>query len=136
MDKLQAMAVFVQIADSGSLTAAAHELDKSLPAIVRTLAALEQELQVRLLNRTTRRIALTEQGRLYLEQCRKILAEIEETERWLGNDQLEPSGMLTLTATWAASSAPRSRPTGPSPTSTWSTTGPSPWTPTRAAASN
>ena len=98
MDKLQAMAVFVQIADSGSLTAAARELDKSLPAVVRTLAALEQALQVRLLNRTTRRIALTEQGRLYLAHCRSILADIEETEQMLGNDQLEPSGLLTLTA--------------------------------------
>lgn len=98
MDKLQAMAVFVQIAESGSLTAAARELDRSLPAVVRTLAALEEEVQVRLLNRTTRRIALTEQGRLYLEHCRKILADIEETERLLGNDQQEPSGMLTLTA--------------------------------------
>ena len=98
MDKLQAMAVFVQIADSGSLTAAARELDKSLPAIVRTLAALEQELEVRLLNRTTRRIALTEQGRLYLAHCRKILADIDETEQMLGNDQLDPSGLLTLTA--------------------------------------
>jgi DNA-binding transcriptional LysR family regulator len=98
MDKLQAMAVFVQIADSGSLTAAARELDRSLPAVVRILAALEHKLQVRLLNRTTRRIALTEEGRVYLEHCRKILAEIAETESVLSNNQREPSGMLTLTA--------------------------------------
>ncbi len=98
MDKLQAMAVFVKIAESGSLTAAANNLDKSLPAVVRMLAALEKNLQVRLFNRTTRRIALTEEGRIYLDRCRKILAEIEETERLLCNDQVEPSGTITLTA--------------------------------------
>lgn len=98
MDKLQAMSVFVKIAENGSLTAAANSLGKSLPAVVRMLAALEKDLQVRLLNRTTRRIALTEEGRIYLERCRKILAEIEETERLLSDDQVEPSGMFTLTA--------------------------------------
>ncbi len=98
MDKLQAMSVFVAIAESGSLTAAAHCLGKSLPAVVRTLAALEEDLQVRLFNRTTRRIALTEEGRLYLERCRKILTEIEETERLLSNDQVEPSGTINVTA--------------------------------------
>lgn len=98
MNKLQAMTVFVRIAESGSLTAAAQELDKSLPTVVRMLAALEADLQVRLLNRTTRRIALTEQGRIYLERCRKILADIEDTEQLLSDDPLEPSGTLTLTA--------------------------------------
>jgi DNA-binding transcriptional LysR family regulator len=98
MDKFQAMSVFVQIADSGSLTAAANEMGKSLPAVVRMLAALEEQLQVRLLNRTTRKIALTEEGRIYVERCRKILAEIEDTERLLSNDQVEPSGTITVTA--------------------------------------
>jgi len=98
MDKLQAMSVFVKIAESGSLTAAADSLGKSLPVVVRTLAALEDNLQVRLFNRTTRRIALTEEGRLYLERCRKILVEIEETERLLSHDQVEPSGTITITA--------------------------------------
>ena len=66
MDKLQAMTVFVKIADKGSLTAAADALGKSLPSVVRMLAALEESLQTRLFNRTTRRIALTEEGRFYL----------------------------------------------------------------------
>jgi len=98
MDKLQAMAVFVKIAEQGSLTAAANTLGKSLPSIVRMLAALEESLQVRLFNRTTRRIALTEEGRLYLERCRKILAEIEESELALSQNQVEPHGSITLTA--------------------------------------
>ena len=98
MDKLQGMAVFVRIADTGSLTAAADSLGRSLPAVVRILAALEQDLQVRLFNRTTRRIALTEEGRFYLESCRKILAEIDETEQVLTNEQSEPTGSITITA--------------------------------------
>ncbi|MEA3411411.1 MAG: LysR family transcriptional regulator [Pseudomonadota bacterium] len=98
MDKLQSMAVFVQIAEQGSLTAAAEAMNKSLPSVVRILAALEESLQVRLFNRTTRRIALTEEGRLYLEQCCKILADVQEAERSLSQIQAEPSGQITVTA--------------------------------------
>ncbi len=98
MDKLQAMIVFVKIADGGSLTAAANVLGKSLPSVVRMLASLEESLQVRLLNRTTRKIALTEEGRIYLARCRKILADVEESELILGQDQAEPRGTITLTA--------------------------------------
>jgi len=98
MDKLQAMSVFVQIAEHGSLTAAANSLGKSLPAVVRILAALEKALQTRLFNRTTRRIALTEEGHVYLERCHKILAEIDDAERLLSNDQADPSGTITITA--------------------------------------
>lgn len=98
MDKLQAMSVFVKIAEQGSLTAAANSLGKSLPAVVRMLAALEENLQVRLFNRTTRRIALTEEGRIYLERCRKILTDIEESEHLLSQDQVEPKGTITITA--------------------------------------
>lgn len=98
MDKLQAMNTFVQIAERGSLTAAAAVMDKSLPSVVRVLASLEDSLQVRLFNRTTRRIALTEEGRLYLDQCRKILADVEEAERSLGQHQSELQGLITVTA--------------------------------------
>lgn len=98
MDKFQAMIVFVKIAEKGSLTAAANTLGKSLPAVVRMLAALEKELQVRLFNRTTRRISLTEEGHIYLQRCRKILAEVEESELELGQNQLEPHGTITMTA--------------------------------------
>jgi len=61
------MAVFVRIVDKGSLTAAANALDTSLPTVVRTLAALERQLGVSLLNRTTRRIHLTDAGAQYLD---------------------------------------------------------------------
>jgi DNA-binding transcriptional LysR family regulator len=98
MDKLHAMAAFVQIADRGSLTGAAEALDTSLSSVVRTLAALEAALGVRLLNRTTRRIALTEEGRAYLERCRRILADVEEAELALGAADPDPSGVLRVTA--------------------------------------
>jgi len=98
MDKLRSMHTFVRIVDEGSLTAAANALRSSLPAVVRTLATLEEHLNVRLLNRTTRRISLTEEGKVYLERCRSILAEVEEAEAVLTAGQVEPSGTLTITA--------------------------------------
>jgi DNA-binding transcriptional LysR family regulator len=63
MDKLKAMQIAVAIADGGSLSAAADRLDLSLPVVVRTLAALEAQLGVRLFNRTTRRLSMTDEGR-------------------------------------------------------------------------
>lgn len=96
MDKLNAMQVFVQIAERGSLTAAAKVLNSSLPAVVRTLAALEGELGIRLFNRTTRRIALTEEGKRYLGSCKQILGAIAEAA--LTADTAAPSGNLTITA--------------------------------------
>ncbi|MDB5965421.1 MAG: transcriptional regulator, LysR family [Polaromonas sp.] len=98
MDKLRAMQVFIQIADQGSLTAAARVMDSSLPAMVRTLAALESHLGVRLFNRTTRRIALTEEGRHYLASCREVLAAVQDAEAALGGADGPPRGKLVITA--------------------------------------
>jgi DNA-binding transcriptional LysR family regulator len=98
MDRLSAMAAFVRIVDGGSLTAAAAAVGSSPPSMVRTLAALERHLGVRLLNRTTRRIHLTEEGARYLECCRKILASVQETEAELTSRRTEAQGKLTITA--------------------------------------
>ena len=98
MDKFRAMSTFVQIADAGSLTAAAWATGASLPAVVRLLAAYEAELGVRLFNRTTRRISLTEEGRRHLESCRLLLTAVDDAEAALKNDAAEPSGHLTITA--------------------------------------
>src|SRR5262245_37257507 len=98
MDKLLAMNAFVRIVDKGSLTAAAAVLDTSLPSVVRTLASLERELGVRLLNRTTRRIHLTDEGAQYLERCRAILSAVQETEAALTARRTEPQGRLSVTA--------------------------------------
>jgi DNA-binding transcriptional LysR family regulator len=98
MDKFLAMKTFVRIVDAGSLTAAANALDTSLPTVVRTLAALERQLGVTLLNRTTRRLHLTDEGAQYLEQCRIILAAMQEAEESLGARRNEPAGKLLVTA--------------------------------------
>jgi DNA-binding transcriptional LysR family regulator len=98
MDKFKAMSTFVRIVEAGSLTGAAERLGISLTAVVRGLAALEQSLGVRLLNRTTRRIALTDEGREYFERCRHLLSELEETENALTDRRLTPSGRLAITA--------------------------------------
>jgi len=98
MNKLAAMETFVRIVDKGSLTAAAGALDTSLPSVVRTLAALERELGVRLLNRTTRRIHLTDEGAQYLERCRAILSAVQETEAAFSAGRAEPQGRLAVTA--------------------------------------
>lgn len=98
MDKLVAMTTFVQIVDSGSLTAAAEVLDTSLPTVVRTLANLEASLETRLLTRTTRKFTLTEEGLGYLKRCRDILSDIEDAELELNSLQSQPSGKLSITA--------------------------------------
>ncbi|HEX5393853.1 MAG TPA: LysR family transcriptional regulator [Rhodocyclaceae bacterium] len=98
MDKLRAMTVFVRIVEAGSLSAAADQLDTSLASVVRSLAALEKALGVRLLNRTTRRIALTDEGREYSERCRQVLAQVEEAEAALSARQITPAGRLAITA--------------------------------------
>lgn len=98
MDKLLAMRSFVAIVDGGSLTAAATDLHRSLPTMVRTLAALEESLGTRLLRRTTRRMSLTAEGRVYLERCRSILGDIEEAEASVTQDQIEPRGQVRMTA--------------------------------------
>ena len=98
VNKLAGMQTFVAILDHGSLTAAAEALGKALPTVVRSLATLEEGLGVRLLHRTTRRMSLTEEGRIYLERCRQILADIEEAEQALSNQQIAPRGELRITA--------------------------------------
>jgi DNA-binding transcriptional LysR family regulator len=98
MDKFRAMRTFIQIADAGSLTAAAWAMGASLPSVVRSLAAYETELGVRLFNRTTRRIALTDEGRQHLESCRQLLAALNDAEAALRDDATEPTGKLTITA--------------------------------------
>lgn len=98
MDPLGAMRTFVEIVDQGSLTAAAGRLRVSLPVVVRTLAALEHRLGVRLLNRTTRRIHLTEVGAEFYQRCKRIAADVEEAEQAVSAQQRTPTGTLTVNA--------------------------------------
>ena len=98
MDKLGAMKTFVRIVEAGSLTGAADSLDTSLPTVVRTLAALERELGVSLLKRTTRRIHLTDEGAQYLERCRDILSATQEAEDSSRRAPYRAAGKLSVTA--------------------------------------
>lgn len=98
MDKLKAMATFVEIVDRGSLSAAAEAINRSPASVVRALADLENHLSVRLLNRSTRRISLTDEGRDYLLRCRRILADINDAEFLLDARRGAPEGKLSITA--------------------------------------
>lgn len=98
MDKLRAMTAFVRIVDKGSLTAAAGDMGLSLPSMVRTLAALERALGATLLNRTTRRLHVTDEGRQYLAHCRAVLAQVQEAEAALHARRSEPHGHVVVTA--------------------------------------
>jgi len=97
MDKLRGIQTFIAIADRGSLTAAAAALDTSLPTVVRRLAELEDNLGVRLFNRTTRRIHLTDEGHRYLAICRQALGQLEDAEDTLFDARAEPAGKLVIT---------------------------------------
>jgi len=98
MDRFTAIRVFAAVADAGSLSAAGRRLGMPLTTVSRHLKALEDELDVRLMTRTTRRLTLTEPGRAYLETCRRVLSELDAAERRLAGEQAEPQGQLALTA--------------------------------------
>ncbi|HEX5796707.1 MAG TPA: LysR family transcriptional regulator [Geminicoccaceae bacterium] len=92
------MRLFIAVADAGSLSAAARRLGAPLTTVSRKVMALEEQVGVRLLARTTRRLALTEPGRRYLEVCRRLLADLDEAERSLVGEHGEPRGDLAVTA--------------------------------------
>ncbi|MHA1133964.1 MAG: LysR family transcriptional regulator [Alphaproteobacteria bacterium] len=98
MDRLTALRVFIAVADEGSLSAAGRRLGMPLTTVSRHLSALEEDLDVRLITRTTRRLKLTQPGATYLESCRRVLADLDAAERRLAGEQAEPQGMLSLTA--------------------------------------
>jgi len=98
MDRLDSINLFLEIAERGSLTAAAEATERTLPTVVRSLAALEEHLGVRLFNRTTRTLSLTEEGRVYKKHAQMIRAVVSESERAMGLTQHEPMGLLTVTA--------------------------------------
>lgn len=98
MDQLEAMRVFVAVARDGSLSSAGRRLGIPVATVSRKLAALERHVGVRLLSRTTRRTALTEAGRRYLDTCQRVLTQIEEADRSLSGEEQELHGVLAVTA--------------------------------------
>jgi DNA-binding transcriptional LysR family regulator len=98
MDRLLTLEMFVAVAGEGGFAAAARKLGSSPPAVTRGIAALEARLGTTLFHRSTRAVALTDAGTAFLDQARRILAELAGAERELRGAAAEPRGQLHLTA--------------------------------------
>jgi DNA-binding transcriptional LysR family regulator len=98
MDRLDSMRIFVAVAEAGGFAAAARQLALSPPAVTRAVAAVEERVGARLLHRTTRTVRLTEAGTRFLEDCRRILVEVEEAEAAAAGSHGEPRGRVSVTA--------------------------------------
>ena len=98
MDRIDAMEAFVTVADLGGFAPAARKLGLSPSGLTRLIAALEERLGARLLQRTTRKVALTDAGTRYLVRVRRILADVEEAEGAAEGEQTRPGGLLVVSA--------------------------------------
>jgi DNA-binding transcriptional LysR family regulator len=98
MDRIDAMHAFVAVADLHGFAPAARKLGLSPSGVTRLIAALEDRLGARLLQRTTRSVALTDVGARYLERARRILADVEEAEGSVEDERARPSGRLVVSA--------------------------------------
>jgi DNA-binding transcriptional LysR family regulator len=93
------MRIFARVAEEGSFTAAAHRMNITTPAASRAVSALETYLRTRLLNRSTRRVVLTDAGQRYLVRCEQIIASVEQAEAEAADAQIRPTGRLRVHAT-------------------------------------
>ncbi len=93
---LEEMLAFVSVVDSGSISAAAAQLEQTASGVSRALGRLEEKLAVTLLRRTTRRLELTEEGEQFLAQARRILASVEEAEEQMALRRQAPAGRLRV----------------------------------------
>lgn len=98
MDKLESMRVFCAVIEAGGFAAAADRIGASTSAVSRHVAQLETDLNVRLLNRTTRRMSPSDEGFAYFERCTQLLADLEEAEASVSGKARQPRGRLRLTA--------------------------------------
>ena len=98
MDRFHTMSVYVAVAEEQGFASAARRLGMSPPAVTRAIATLEQRLGVRLLQRTTRHVRTTEAGQRYLEDARRVLAEVDAVDEAVSGINAEPRGHLAITA--------------------------------------
>ena len=98
MDRFQEMQIFMTVAEEEGFAAAARRLNISPPSVTRAIAAMEERIGTQLLSRTTRSLHLTEAGQRYLEDCRRILGEVNEAEEAAAGSYSIPCGHLTVTA--------------------------------------
>jgi DNA-binding transcriptional LysR family regulator len=96
VDRLQAMEMFVRVVETGSFSKAAKEFQTTQPTVTKQVAAIETRLKVRLLNRNTRGVSLTESGALYYEKCKSIVREAEEAENIVQLRQSQAQGLLRI----------------------------------------
>jgi DNA-binding transcriptional LysR family regulator len=97
-DRFDALTIFVAVAERQSFAEAARQLSRSPASVTRAVAALEERLQTRLFNRTTRSVALTDAGVRYLDGCRRLLATYDELEAVKFAERAEPRGWINVTA--------------------------------------
>jgi DNA-binding transcriptional LysR family regulator len=98
MDRFQEMQVFAAVAQDQGFSAAARRLGMSAASVTRAVAALEKRIGTQLLTRTTRSVFLSEAGQRFLEDCRRILSELQEAEDSAAGSHAQPRGQLTITA--------------------------------------
>ena len=96
MDRLTSLSVFVQVVESGGFSAAGRRLNMSVTMVSNHVQSLEDRLAARLLNRTTRKVSLTEIGKAYYERCVQILAELEEADHLASELNNSPRGTLRI----------------------------------------
>lgn len=96
MRNLNALLVFTKVAETCSFTVAAHRLGLTSSAVSKSIARLEEELGVKLLHRSTRLVSLTDEGASFFERCRSILAEVDEAESAITQNNTTPKGVLSV----------------------------------------
>ena len=98
MDRLSSMQAFVTTADTGSFSEAARQLGLSATMVTKHVQSLEDRLGVRLLQRSTRRLAMTEAGAAYRDRCQQLLNEIDEAEATVSAHRVQPRGVLRVSS--------------------------------------
>jgi DNA-binding transcriptional LysR family regulator len=98
MDRIEAMSTLLAVVEAGSLSAASRKLRVPLTSVSRRISDLEAHLKTQLLNRSSRRVTLTDAAQSYIQACRRILDELDEAERVVSGEYRAPQGELTVTA--------------------------------------
>ena len=98
MDRIEAMSTLLAVVEAGSLSAASRKLRVPLTSVSRRISELEAHLKTQLLNRTSRRVTLTDAAHSYIQACRRILDDLDEAERVVSGEYRAPQGELTVTA--------------------------------------
>jgi len=101
MDRLEAMSVIIAVTETGSLSAASRRLKSPVATVSRKVADLELRLNAQLFQRTSRRLALTDAGRSYIDACKRIIEQVDQAEREVSGEYRSPRGDLAVTAPWS-----------------------------------